>query len=115
LPQGRRRDPGVLVRALLRTRAGFARAGRARDHVVQSELAEPDGRWRRGLPREPIRGGGVRARGLHGAAVRAGAGVGPGVVRGLELRARGSRAARPTSYFSRLIFRVSEWSPSVSL
>ena len=52
-------------------------AGPARDHVLQPELAEPHGRGRRGLPREPRRRGGLGPRRLHGPAVRARPGLGP--------------------------------------
>ena len=53
----------------------------ARDHVVQPQLAEPDGPRRRRLPGQP---GGCRRLGaprLHGPALRAGARVGAGNVR----------------------------------
>ena len=58
--------------------------GPARDHLVQSQLAESHGGRRRRLPREP---GGRRrlgARRLHGAARRAGAEVGRRRVRRLN-------------------------------
>ena len=51
-------------------------AGPARDHVVQPQLAEPHGRRRRRLPREPRGRRGVGAGRLHGAAQRAGSDVG---------------------------------------
>ena len=44
----------------------------ARDHVVQSQLAEPHGARRRGLPRQSRGRRRVGARRLHGAAERAG-------------------------------------------
>ena len=47
--------------------------GPARDHVVQSQLAEPDGPRRRGLSRQPRGRRRLGAPRLHGAAVRAGA------------------------------------------
>src|SRR5262245_13433452 len=52
---------------MLRTGTGRAQAGAARHHLVQPQLAEPDGRRRRGIPGEPGGGGGLRARRLHGA------------------------------------------------
>ena len=58
-------------------------AGPARDHVVQSQLAEPHGPRRRRLPREPRRRRRVGARRLHGAAERARAGLGSGNLRRL--------------------------------
>ena len=72
LPLGRRRDPPVVVRAVLRAGAGRADRRPARHHVIQPELAEPDGPRRRRLPREPRRRRRLGAGGLHGAAQRAG-------------------------------------------
>ena len=71
LPRRRRRDPPVVVRPVLRPGPRRADAGPARDHVVQPQLAEPHGRRRRGLPREPRRRRRLGAPRLHGAAERA--------------------------------------------
>ena len=70
-----RRHPPVVVRALLRTRGGRALAGTARHHDVQSQLAEPHGLRRRGLPGQPRRRRRLRAHRLHGAAERTRVGV----------------------------------------
>ena len=76
VPLGRRRDPAVVVRPLLRPGPRRADAGPARDHVVQSQLAEPHGPRRRRLSRQPRRRRRVGAGRLHGAAERARPGVG---------------------------------------
>ena len=55
--------------------------GPARDHVVQSQLAEPHGPRRRGLSRIAVGRRRLGARRLHGAAHRARAGVGSRQVR----------------------------------
>ena len=68
LPLGRRRDPPVVVRAVLRAGTGRADRRPARDHVVQPELAEPHGPRRRRLPRQPRGRRRLGARRLHGAA-----------------------------------------------
>ncbi len=75
LPRRRRRHPPVLVRAVLRPGRGCAVGRPARDHDVQSQLAESHGLRRRRLPRQPGRRRRVGAARLHGAAERAGAGV----------------------------------------
>jgi hypothetical protein len=74
----RRSPPGAGARSAIRgaarasARAPTRSPGPARDHVVQSQLAEPHGpRWR-GVPRVTRGRRRVRARGLHGAAVGAG-------------------------------------------
>ena len=51
VPLGRRRDPAVVVRSVLRPGPGRADARAARHHVVQPQLAEPHGPRRRGLSR----------------------------------------------------------------
>ena len=63
---GRRPDPRFLVRPLLRPGRGRAAAGRARDHLVQSQLAEPHGSRRRGVPGQPGRCRRLGASRLHG-------------------------------------------------
>ena len=68
----RRADPRLLVRPLLRTGPRRADAGPARDHVLQPQLAEPDGPGRRGLSRLPGRRRRLRPARLHGPALRAG-------------------------------------------
>jgi aconitate hydratase len=50
---GRRRNPAVVVRAVLRPGSGRPACGRARDYVVQSQLAEPHGPRRRGYLASP--------------------------------------------------------------
>ena len=50
---GRRRDPSVVVRPVLRPGAGRAEPRAAGDHLVQPQLAEPDGIRRRRLSRQP--------------------------------------------------------------
>ena len=92
VPRRRRRDPPVVVRPVLRPGAGRADRGPARDHVVQSQLAEPHGTRRRRLSRQPRRRRRVRARRLHGAAERARTRLGPREVRRL---ANPSAADRP--------------------
>ena len=72
VPIGRRTDPPVVVRPVLRPGAGRARARAARHHLVQSQLAEPHGPRRRRLSRQPRRRRRVGAARLHGAAERAG-------------------------------------------
>ena len=76
VPIGRRRDSPVVVRAVLRPGSGRARKRAARDHLVQSQLAESHGPWRRRLSREPRGRRRIGARRLHGAAERARARVG---------------------------------------
>src|SRR5687767_9871220 len=60
-------------------------------HVVQSQLAESDGSRRRGVPGESRGCRGLRARRLHGAAVRTRVAVGTGEIRFMT---RGSGASR---------------------
>ena len=60
--------------------------GPARDHVVQSQLAEPHGRGRRRLSGQPCRRRRLRARRLHGAAFGARTHVGRRGVRNLAVR-----------------------------
>src|SRR4051794_13499622 len=57
LSRGRWRDPAIVVRSLLRTGSGRAPPGGACDHVVQPQLAEPNGSRGRRVPRKS-RGGG---------------------------------------------------------
>ena len=76
-------DPPVVVRPVLRPGPGRADRRPARDHVVQPQLAEPHGPRRRRLPGEPRGRRRLGARRLHGAADRARARVGRGIVRGL--------------------------------
>src|SRR5690606_38842697 len=68
-----------------------AREGPARHHVVQPQLAEPDGVWRRGVSGVAVGRGLVGAGRLHGAAERARDRVGPGAVRGLRTCRRSVR------------------------
>ncbi len=83
LPLGRRPDPPVVVRPVLRTGARRAHPGPAGHHVVQSQLAEPDGLRGRGIPRQPRRRRGLGAGGLHGPAGRARPGLEPRPLRRL--------------------------------
>ena len=71
VPVGRRRDPAIVVRAVLRAGRGRALAGPARDHVVQPELAESHGPWGRGLSRQPRGRRRLGAHRIHGAPRRA--------------------------------------------
>ena len=66
VPIGRRRNPPILVRPLLRPGARRAHSRSARDHVVQPQLAESHGPRRRGLPGEPGGRRGIGAAGVHG-------------------------------------------------
>ena len=99
VPVGRRRDSRVVVRSLFRPGTRCAYERRARDHVVQSQLAEPHGcRWRR-LSRQPGRRRRVCARRLHGPALGARVEMGSGGVRHLVTFARGGRpSGRPVVY-----------------
>ena len=81
VPIGRRPDPPVVVRSVFRPGTGCADARAARDHVVQSQLAESHGARRRGLPRQPGDRRRVGAGRLHGAADRARPELGRGAVR----------------------------------
>ena len=62
LPLGRRSDPPVVVRSVLRSGTRRAQLRTARDHVVQSQLAESHGLRRRRLSREPGRRCRLRSR-----------------------------------------------------
>ena len=85
VPVGRRSDSRQLVRAMLRAGAGPARQRPARDHVVQPQLAEPHGLWRRGLSRLALCRCRLRPGRLHGAAERAGPGMGCRQIRGIDV------------------------------
>src|SRR4030095_11205696 len=96
-----RADPPVLVRAVLRAGPRRARARAAGDHLVQSQLAEPDGPRRRRLSREPGGGRRVGAPRVHGAAERA--------RHRLEARAlRGVSAIAPKVPLSVLVITLNE-------